>query len=1109
MRLPFDLLAKTYVKPRLFLCETDKTRICQLENTKLEGSFKFNSTSEISFEVAYIYNDLLTGEQRINPFYDKIDVLRLVELENFGYFEIQSAEITGDGIKESKTISAKSSEYTMSQKYLEDFYINTGEINSVEVIYGGVTGAIVPVRLYWPEKKELSLLHLILEKVPGWSIGHVDNSLQTLSRQFEVDRQSVYDFLTNEICAKFHCYIVFDTIKNEINLYAESLNAKFVGDGVENQFQITPVFSKVSSVTVGGYQTTKWEYDFSTGILTLNEPPAAGLQIEVIDGGLEQWTTDVFITFDNLSQEVNVSYNADDIKTVLNVTYGEDNDIREVNLGLPYLTDLSYYYTVDWMGQDLYDAYTNYLIKSNSARITYTQNAKKMTEIYNYIDFEMNRLSLEYSIVQGVSETTVGTYYVRGGTAPNYYYTEVSLPQDWNANTTYYSTKTTNLNERKVHNLYEALKAYFDMDEDWVAEFEKLQDDFLFMDEYTLSELITDLRNAQTENAKDYSVHTFLNKMWNEIGKVPLKSLYYETYKKVQMTNIEAGWSKKGDDNYWRYYPVILYLESIENAIKDREAIIDRYQAEYDIYAEKNQQIAGDLSMSANFTDMQIIRLSPFLREDEVNYEDIVETDLDSLEDSFKLKESAMENGRIELSKLCQPQLSFAMDMANIYALPEFEPIVNQFQLGNVIKVGIRDGYVKQSRLLEVNINFDNFSDFSCEFGELTNLRSQSDIHADLLKQTIQAGKSVASNAHSWSQGADMANSIDKRLEEGLLNSIEALKANDGTQDATLDRYGLHLQKVDPVTGDVDPRQVWMLNNQIVFTDDGFKTTKAVLGEFNIGNETNYGLLADAVIAGYIEGSQMKGGTIQIGENGDGSYAFEVHADGTVTMGGGSTIAGYVTKDDFDKTKEEFENSKTTIGVDPPQSPYVGQLWVHTSDDGTILKTWNGTEWIISSAQPLGTTLYTSKPDNYSAGDLWILADGETCGKFTAGSILKAEVDSSVFNESHWVDAIESTTKILNNFTFSPETGLRIGQTDNKFYANIDSTEMGFYDNSNDDDPNKKVVSIGNQNATIKNVIVEDKAELNCDVKINGNIIIPGFAIIQENNGSISIVTKS
>ena len=99
MRLPFDLLAKTYVKPRLFLCETDKTRICQLENTNLEGSFKFNSISDVSFEVAYIYNDLLTGEQRVNPFYDKIDVLRLVELEDFGYFEIQSTEITGDGIK--------------------------------------------------------------------------------------------------------------------------------------------------------------------------------------------------------------------------------------------------------------------------------------------------------------------------------------------------------------------------------------------------------------------------------------------------------------------------------------------------------------------------------------------------------------------------------------------------------------------------------------------------------------------------------------------------------------------------------------------------------------------------------------------------------------------------------------------------------------------------------------------------------------------------------------------------------------------------------------------------------------------------------------------------
>jgi hypothetical protein len=82
-----------------------------------------------------------------------------------------------------------------------------------------------------------------------------------------------------------------------------------------------------------------------------------------------------------------------------------------------------------------------------------------------------------------------------------------------------------------------------------------------------------------------------------------------------------------------------------------------------------------------------MVRLSAFLREDELQLDDIVETDLDSIADSFKIKQDAMESGRIELNKICQPQLHFSMSMANIYALPEFEPIIDKFQLGKVIKV--------------------------------------------------------------------------------------------------------------------------------------------------------------------------------------------------------------------------------------------------------------------------------------------------------------------------------------------------------------------------------------------------------------------------------------
>jgi hypothetical protein len=923
MRLPKDIISGNYTKPRIFLCETNKEKICQLSTTNTNGSFKFNAYSELSFEVARIYNDTTSGKTKVNPYFDKIESPRLIYLENFAYFELQGPDHDSDGIKESKTCTCYSLEYTLSTKFLENFFINTGKVDSLEVLNADDPEKIVPIVLYNQSNPKLSLLHLALEKVYGWKIGHIDDSLKTLSRQFEISRQSVYDFLMTEVCEKFNCYIVFDTINNEINIYAEFPTAKFIGDGQTEVFIIknaNPTFSSVKTVSIDGYKTLSWEYgidkDTGDGILVLEEAPSVDAVIEAV-GVDATWETDVFVTFDNLSRETKAHYDADEIKTVLTVTYGDNLNIREANLGMPYLTDISYYHTIDWMGQELYDDYAKYLQKSNQYQSEYTNNAKEMLEIANKIDFEENRLSLEYSVATSVNETTVGKYYVKGGTAPNYYYTEVSLPADYRANTTYYSTNTTNLQDGvdgNVRKLYEALKKYFNNSDGWKEELDGLSSSFAFMESNTIGNLSSQLNSITNEDPDQISstrvqsssaataIDNFLDEMWEQVGRTPLKSLYYEQYKTIQSTNMsmesvkdgetQGNWSNPDHPNYPFYYPVVLYLNSIEEAIAKRDEIIKAYEEQYKEVQEKNIKISNELLMTNNFTEEQLVRLSPFFREDELHLDDIVETDLTTANESFKLKQDAMATGSIELQKLCQPQLQFSMTMANIYALPEFEPIIDQFQLGNIIKVGLRRDYIKQSRLLQVDLNFDNFSDFSCEFGDLTNLRTQSDIHADLLSQAISAGKNVATNSGYWTKGSDQANNIDLRLQEGLLNSIEALKNIDGTQNAYIDKYGIHLEVVNPDTGEIGDKRVWLVNNQIVFTDDGFKTSKSVLGEFTVEGETYYGLLAQAVIAGHIEGSTMIGGTIRIGdmgvdENGKRRWAFEVDQHGNVSMLGG------------------------------------------------------------------------------------------------------------------------------------------------------------------------------------------------------------------------------
>ena len=958
MRLPKNLFTGTYTKPKIFLCETDKQKIGVLNTTDTKVSLKFNTYSELSFNIDRTYIDILTGNKNTNLFYDRIEHPRLILLDNIGYFQIQAPDMSSDGFRESKTITAYSSEYALSQKYITDLHINTGEVDSIEVIYAeeiGTPDLIKPVVFYDEANPRLSLLHLVLEGVHGWKIGHIDDSLKTLARSFDVDRQSVYDFLMNDVCNRCNCYIIFDTLKNEINIYAEAMSAKFIGDGRTKTFTVSPPFYKIETVSIDGYKTTQWEYNKKTGVLTFKSAPKNGTNIEVVDGGLTEWETDVFVTYENLAKEMEVSYNADDIKTQLTVTYGDDLDIREINMGLPYITDLSYFYTVDWMGQELYDAYTAYLKKVQTSQTQYTKNSQEMLEISDQQYFEEQRLSMEYSVAT-VDSNTIGTYYVRDYSNGSYFFKEVTLPDDYNAYTTYYQFDGVKLTSEKVNDLYMAIRDNF-MNQS-VEKINELTDAFKFMEDsyYDIEYLAKYLVGNLTLQQKKTYVMNFLKEMWNQVGRTPLKSVYQATFKTLQSTNIDWAQEHKDPDgnvtyheNYPWYYAILLFLESIDIAIADRDAKIDRMQQAYDALQAKNIEISNDLLMERNFTESQLIRLSAFIKEDELHIDDIIETEYDTLEDSFKVKQDAMEAGRIELSKRCQPQLQFSMTMANIYAIPGFEPIIHQFQPGKVIKIGLRietktaeftgdgvrkqfviappfynvktvsiDGvettnwkydketgiltstswsapksgacikvigennYIKQSRLLQVNMNLDDLSDFQAQFGELADLRSQSDIHADLLAQAIQAGKSVASSQDNWNAGLDMAVSTDIKIQQGLLDATTVLKSMDDDQGVEIDKYGIHLKKIDPDTGEVDPKQGWITNNMMAYTDNNWLSSKSVFGEYTIKGELSprWGLLADACIASYIEGSTLIGGKIGIGETEPGKYNFSVNYEG-------------------------------------------------------------------------------------------------------------------------------------------------------------------------------------------------------------------------------------
>lgn len=392
--------------PRLILCQTNREKIGELPAYDIQLNAKWNAYSELSFTINRMYNDILTGETKVHPLFDLAEGLRKVYVEGFGYFTIQDPD-TEYSDNETKKLSCFSIEYETGQKYLENFFVNTGEDESVEVTYWAnklgndyfnkdkmyekvtnndeydefrkyytksydseVDGysyeqiAINDVYVFnekidnlyvqaWPNVQfynkttpELSLLDLIFKKIPEWEIGYVDSILCKQERKFEEDRVAVYDFLMNDVCNTFKCVVEWDTMNMTVNFYEEE------EDGITKDGEIQNNFD-----------------------------------------------TDVFISRDNLANSINIKYSTDDIKTKLKVVGGDDLDIREVNLGQNYIMNLDYYHTVEWMGQGLFDKYTKYkkLLEDNSP--IYEDLMKKWVKVYNIWDELMNQVPEDNSVI--------------------------------------------------------------------------------------------------------------------------------------------------------------------------------------------------------------------------------------------------------------------------------------------------------------------------------------------------------------------------------------------------------------------------------------------------------------------------------------------------------------------------------------------------------------------------------------------------------------------------------------------------------------------------------------------------------------------------------------
>ena len=235
--------------------------------------FNFNASSELNFRINRIIREDVADNAHTNAMYKAVQNRRLIFVDDIGYFMITNVEDGFDGYKQYKDVTAKSIDAEIARKMLP--FINDGT-------YRFLSDASVNAK---------GLLETIVETIPLWTIGHVDDAVAERWRTFEDVDTSIncLSFMLQNMQDAFECIIVFD-----------------------NTYRVIDVYDQANYVR----------------------------------------QTSIHITKEDLISSLDVVENADDLYTALSVLGDENVTISAINpLGTNVIYDFTYY--LSWMSDNL------------------------------------------------------------------------------------------------------------------------------------------------------------------------------------------------------------------------------------------------------------------------------------------------------------------------------------------------------------------------------------------------------------------------------------------------------------------------------------------------------------------------------------------------------------------------------------------------------------------------------------------------------------------------------------------------------------------------------------------------------------------------------------
>lgn len=236
------------------------------------------------------------------------------------------------------------------------------------------------------------------------------------------------------------------------------------------------------------------------------------------------------------------------------------------------------------------------------------------------------------------------------------------------------------------------------------------------------------------------------------------------------------------------------------------------------------------------------------------------------------------EYGFETLEKLSSPDYFFSTSVVNFLALEDYIDFAKELSLGERVYLQMGKGVVTPI-VTSIEVDFDDLTDFTIDFGNAYKLNDASFKFEDLLDQSISSASSLDFNKYNYSNF--VTSGAKTQVKDFMTSAIDTMKnmIMSGTNnELTIDQTGLRCRKYDEVSGGYSPKQLWLAHNALMFTNDNWNSATIGIGEFvdkNLGSI--FGIVAPAIVGTILAGTSL---VIESEKQDGGVAVFKVDAEG-------------------------------------------------------------------------------------------------------------------------------------------------------------------------------------------------------------------------------------